>query len=81
MKHPVTTTLTIEELEKLKKAKGSSSMLRFIHDAIVEKCEECSKDERKEVERHSERGTEQPEDRDRESEEDASEPSIINDID
>lgn len=47
MKHPVTTTLTLEELEKLKKAKGTSSMLRFIHDAIMEKCERCLENERK----------------------------------
>lgn len=41
LKHPVTTTLTNEELAKLHEARGSSSMLKFVHDAILEKCEGC----------------------------------------
>jgi len=47
----------MDELEKLKKAKGSSSMLRFIHDAIIEKCEECSKNEREGEEERDPPGT------------------------
>ena len=48
MKHPVTTTLTPIELENLKKVKGSESMLKFAHDAIVEKCERCLNDRKNE---------------------------------
>ena len=44
MKHPVTTTLTLRELERLKKAKGEASMLEFTRDAIMEKCDRCLND-------------------------------------
>lgn len=59
MKHPVTTTLTVEELEKLKNAKGSTSMLKFTHDAVMEKCERC-KNERKNESRPNLGTVEQP---------------------
>ena len=69
MKHPVTTTLSQELLDKVNEVRGGKSLFLFMREAAIEKCEKCGNAGRKSVIGHSQgsppegKGDQRPEDR------------------